>query len=340
MDYPKVTNDEWRNLYDMAIRFRDLKPWNIVSGAEIFAVQNPEDGEIAYCSIMGELGQVYALAAYVGQEGLETYFEMENSAEEGNPEALFSQKCLMVSFENREYVDKQDIKVIRELEYKFRGKNQWPVFRSLEPGYVPWFLNSYQARFLTVILEQALEVALGSITNGYNIMQDEDTCIMRIPDARGDSVTWENSITKLELNEKDTYIPVYNDEIKLRGLMKKIKSRNGIWAMDWFYCPQPVGEGEKPYFPAVMYLIECETGQIINYELTQKDNLMEKFQNKFIETIEKFNSIPQQVIVSREELYLTFEGLGDTLGIDFEVTDNTILFEEVKDSMYDFFSNV
>ncbi|MDW7730417.1 MAG: hypothetical protein SCJ94_10515 [Bacillota bacterium] len=63
---------EWSALYDAAIRFKAMQCWEWMFEDEIFGVRNPETGEIAYVSIMGTLGQVYALYAYRGAEGLQS----------------------------------------------------------------------------------------------------------------------------------------------------------------------------------------------------------------------------------------------------------------------------
>ena len=50
--------------------------------------------------------------------------------------------------------------LIKKLGLKFRGRKQWPVFRSYMPGYFPWFLTKEDALFLTTAIEQSIDVAL------------------------------------------------------------------------------------------------------------------------------------------------------------------------------------
>ena len=63
---------------------------------------------------------------------------------------------LTVSFEDRKFLRKPDFQVIKELELKFRGRNSWPLFRSYQPGYLPWYLTKDEARYLTLALQQAI----------------------------------------------------------------------------------------------------------------------------------------------------------------------------------------
>ncbi len=106
--------------------------------SDIFGVQNPETGEIGYCCIMGMLGEHYALALYLGTEGLEGYLKTR-SGEFSPDNVLHIQKCLMVSFEDRKFLKKQDLTTIKELNLKFRGRNEWPLFRSYLPGMLHGF---------------------------------------------------------------------------------------------------------------------------------------------------------------------------------------------------------
>ena len=69
MEELKPTLEEWKALYEAAIEFRKIEPWNWVTETEIFGVQNPQTGEIGDCCIMGELGEVLAWPYIMEQKG-------------------------------------------------------------------------------------------------------------------------------------------------------------------------------------------------------------------------------------------------------------------------------
>ncbi|MBM4295731.1 MAG: hypothetical protein FJ126_12625, partial [Deltaproteobacteria bacterium] len=97
----------WRELYAAAVNINKLAPWEWMYDADIFGVQNPVNGEIAYCCILGGLGEVFGLVAYLGTEGLESYYKL---SEQREPvfELFCHQKCLSITFDRRESLVKQE----------------------------------------------------------------------------------------------------------------------------------------------------------------------------------------------------------------------------------------
>ncbi|HXV82992.1 MAG TPA: hypothetical protein VEG60_24265, partial [Candidatus Binatia bacterium] len=161
MNIPHCSLAIWKNLYDAADAFRDIACWEWMSDSELFGVKNPESGEIGYCCVLGALGEVYGLVVYLGSAGLEQHRKMQSGKlHADSPDFAYSQSCLTAWFGDRRDLDKTDLKVVKELGLKFRGSDTWPQFRSMQPGYIPWYLSESEAKFLTLCLEQARQVAL------------------------------------------------------------------------------------------------------------------------------------------------------------------------------------
>jgi hypothetical protein len=133
------TLQEWRKLYEAAIQIKQLAPWERMSEDMLFGVQDPETGEIGFVSIMGALGEHFAVAVYIGAKGLQGFW-IAHSGDE-NPfipaEVILETFHLQASFEDRNMLRKDDRDIIKQLGLKFRGRNEWPMFRSYRPGFVP-----------------------------------------------------------------------------------------------------------------------------------------------------------------------------------------------------------
>jgi hypothetical protein len=64
------TMEEWRELYEAVVRVKELSPWEWMTETDVFAVQNPETDELGFVSVMGMLGEHYAMSLYLGPEGI------------------------------------------------------------------------------------------------------------------------------------------------------------------------------------------------------------------------------------------------------------------------------
>src|ERR1051326_7444971 len=157
--FTPASTEESKTLFSLAARVKELAPWEWMDESEVFGVQNPETGELGFVSVMGMAGQHFAVAVYVGAEGLYGVLDFASQETITNPDQLLAIPQLQASFENRDTLDKQDRELIKRLGLKFRGAGAWPMFRSYRPGFMPWFVTSEEARFLAHALEQTLEVA-------------------------------------------------------------------------------------------------------------------------------------------------------------------------------------
>ena len=126
----------------------------------LFAVINPQNGDMGYCSILGAGRTEFGLGIFLGNKGYRRYLSLmaEEPSSQDFDETIMSPMLTML-FANREDLQKEDLEVIRSLGLRFRGRGAWPLFRSQKPGYPPWFLDGEEAIFLTAAIEQALAVA-------------------------------------------------------------------------------------------------------------------------------------------------------------------------------------
>ena len=148
----EATLKQWQALYKAAEEFKQAACWKWMDNSHIFGVENPFSKEIGYCCIMGNGGEMYGIAVYLGTRGFDSLMEMAKG--EATDEMMFIQDCLMLSFDSRGDLHPQEYKQIKELGLTFRGANAWPTFRVYEPGYYPWPIEKQEhVLFLTLALQ-------------------------------------------------------------------------------------------------------------------------------------------------------------------------------------------
>jgi len=154
---PKKANppslEQWKRLYELMGKIRELAPWEYMYEHNIFGVQFPEKGNLGFVSVMGNLGEHFAVAVYMGKKGFEGFLNMQRMGYRLAPDIVLQVPQLQASFEDREMITPEDRKIIKQLGLKFRGEKAWPQFRSYRPGCFPWYLEKEEAQLLIHGLE-------------------------------------------------------------------------------------------------------------------------------------------------------------------------------------------
>lgn len=244
------TLEEWCSLYDATRRVRELAPWEWMAEEDLFGVQNPETGELGFVSVMGALGEHYSVAVYLGARGLYDFLTIEEAGDAMPPEAILEVPQLQASFEDRNVLHDQDRKVIKQLGLKFRGRNAWPLFRSFRPGYFPWYLEADEARFLTVVLEQTLDVA-PRFRKAPALREPEDTpYLVRVPRRQDGALVWEDRAMDMP--------PPERQPVRLMmdiPLLEELKQSLNMVGSRWASCSRCLSR--KRETPGLSLLICC-----------------------------------------------------------------------------------
>lgn len=330
--------DEWRRLYQAAAAFKEAGPWEWMIEDEIFGVRNPQSKEIGYCSIMGMAGEHFALAVYLGSEGLAGFWRLHGDRDL-EPTFLLEVPELQASWEDRRQLHKQDLDVIKSLGLKFRGRNAWPMFRSYAPGFFPWFVTAEEARFLTLALEQTVEVA-SRIEEEPALLDPlrEGLYLVRTRVRRGESLIWEDEWIKPAPPKARPLPPSAVTEADLADL-RRLPRRKMILEIDLFGMPTPIKEKDdpRPYLPYNLLTVEARSGMILGTDLLAPKPSLSAVWTKapaaFVKTLQRSGSLPAEVVVCRERVYRLLEPVTSKLGIRLTQKRRLTALEQARAAM-------
>jgi len=323
MEVNKTELAAWAPLYEAAINFKNHRPWEWMYDHEIFGVANPQTGEIGYCSVLGHFKQVYALNVNRGTEGLFGHFVMQSVGQEEGPEAenrhevLFYQNCLMASFDDRQWLAKEELEIIKALGLRFRGRNAWPKFQDYRPGYFPWFIEEKDIYFLTVALEQALDVVLRCREDKSLIETGEDEVfLVRKPVFEEGGIVWHD--TYQEPAPFHFTIPDDGpfDEVGLHRILKKTPQGKDVWEAEIFHYPNPVREGKnRPYFPLTFAVVEKKKGLLVRLEILPLEGYVKEARDLLIAAMEGAGVRPREIRVMTGRAHDVLKPVTDKAGI-------------------------
>lgn len=330
--------ESWRSLYTSALRFMDQASWRWMEDSDLFAMQNPRTGEMGYCCIMGALGTFFALAVYLGPEGLASYITVRDCDEDGDDtyDATLAQKCLMVSFLDRSSQSKKDLDMVKVLGLKFRGANAWPLFRSHLPGYHPWRLTADEADFFTLALDQTIDMAARvKINPGLLDTEGSERMLARIPIERDGAIEWKDQWITPEMPAEGPLV-VMPDEVSLRRMRSSMASNAMTWEVDLFYLPFPAKDGERPYYPTTLLCVDAASGFVFGIEALSPEDRAEA-PLKLCRFFEHAGFLPTQLAVIKEEVFEMLSPLAQGLGLKVRRVKRWKMLGEAKGSLLDTF---
>lgn len=326
---------EWRLLFDRAIGFKEIECWRWMGDDYIFGVQSPETGEIGYCCVIGALGEVFGLIVYKGTRGLNSYLKIQSLKGSDPFDVFFYQEGLGVTFEDRSELRKEDLQIIKSLGLKFRGRKAWPLFRNLKPGYLPWFISDEERRFLTIVLEQAVDVCL-RVKNDRTLLSTpaKGQYLIRVQERIEDDILlWSDEYREPEpLRYKHT-IPVEIDEPRIQQIKRKVNRSLDVWECDYFFAGMTIkGEG-RPYMPLVLLVIDQKRDYIFDAILSHLSDSEKAFSDGFLACIEKVSFLPQEVLVAKDETMKILQPLTSRLNIKLKRVRKCMAVERAKKNL-------
>lgn len=327
-----------QKLHGLMAEIFKMQPWEWIFEDDLFAVQDPDGGETAYISIMGELGEHRAVGAYIGALGLYSYWKMLDTEGRIKPEAILETPQLQASFEDRQLLEPEDLKMIRQLGLTYRGKQTWPMFRSYRPGYMPWFTDDVENRFLAHILEQTIYVA-ERVREDPEFLENvsEEKFFARVPETVNGKLTWKDG--KIAVPPPP---PPVDIRFKIdRDMIIKILNmprRDAVYEIDFFLLPSFVGpKGRRPLAAYMLLMVDKSNGIVLGHNLLQAEGGLEKMwgglPQEVCNMLAVLENLPEQMNVQSDLLFQLLPSIADALDIELVQVANLTSLEEAKTSL-------
>lgn len=337
------TLEEWRQLYEAMSSIKTLAPWTWMRETDIFGLQHPQTKKLAFISVMGMLGEHYAIAVYPGPAALYEFWDLQQAGPADFPGRILEIPQLQASLTSRQDLQKQDYDIIKQLGIRFRGKAAWPSFRSHQPGCLPWFINAEEARLLTRALEQTLDVAPRYKENPELLTHtDEESYLMRVPTQTPAGLRWHDQVMRIPEPEPEN-IPITIDEQLLESLAHAPKARHDIEA-DVFMFPSPVREEEvspRPFFPYVVLIVSSQNGMVLGTDMLSPIPSLNAMRGtvpaKILSAFQKLGFLPERILVSSDVLFALLEPVTQELNIKLRRTRQLKNLDQAKQSMFQYF---
>jgi hypothetical protein len=310
----------WKPLYTLIKEFIQTKPWTLFENKDVFIVQNPKDSQMYLCCVMGDGGEEFGLNAFRGAQGMRNFSKIVSREDDGAPDKNLMYEFDMLSFSlsPRDYMEKQDLSVLKKLMLSFPG-GSWPLIRSYMPHYYPWFLTEPEIEALTLCLDQTLVLAEkgdDALEEIRNVKPGE--ILVRCKENN----SWVSRKIHVGFPAKEEIPDVQLDDISKQRLLK-LPATGLSEEIDLFHLPGRITDREPPYFPLVL-------AGINEQEFAHNYGLFLPFADYFQEACESLvksfltrGTKPVKVLLKNDSPFAdVFERVGKDAGIQCERRDS------------------
>ncbi len=261
---------QWGQLYEAATKLKEKKPWERFWDMDIIGIQEGGEEDTVFISILGRGGSCYGIAVYEGYERFNDYLLLAtaDTLKLSSEYAMFSQNNLTCYWGDRGELTGKQREIIRELGYKYRGKNQWLYFVSYMAGYFPCSLDQDEVLRMTKHLGRLLE-ALEWYENCQMSVrfQDANMFLYRRDEKTGQ---WEGVEEPLPFTSHQ-YEELVIDSEELKEELRNAPRTSAVLEMNMDYLGAAVTDKkyERPGNPWVCAAGDGDSGLIVDMALTE-----------------------------------------------------------------------
>lgn len=325
-----------------ALSFGALKPWDLLSEDQLFAVDPAVGGPRWYCSVLGEGGEVFRLVAYEGSEGYGLFERMQKGLLR-DPFDLFALgHMLYVDFSPIGELTELDVEVLAASGHReFPPNTLWPQFRSIRPGHGEWYVNAFETAVLGDCILGGI-IAAGETKFGRSGKFWAEPAFMPLISTPRDSKTGHHA-PKIEMAARPTgrikqvLPPPVFDEARMQALRTGVTRRVRAWELAHFPMPVPVGEEwERPRYPTMACGADALNGKLFPPVLEEKStdgSVGQLLANALLEAIEHEEALPVTLQVASGAVKTCLTPLAAALGIRVTVSRELPMIEQARFAM-------
>ena len=256
-------------LYRLSSDLYGLRPWRILDEDNLIVVRDSVTGELCYCSVMGALGEVLSMHAYLGTEGLRQFRKMEAEEIADPGEFLASTHCVYVDFVPRTELLRQDREVLAALGHPQGRSLASPIFRTMRPGFLPWFVTEEEAQTLAECI-RAVIVVCAAVTSqeSMKFWKWADTYPL-VTRAEGVEPRYHVEMFHSILPPEPPVTPVRLAEETLLAVRGQDYAVRGVMELDITYSGTAIGnKGERNSCASIAIAVDAESGMVLAPEVT------------------------------------------------------------------------
>jgi hypothetical protein len=326
-------------LYRLAADLYGLHPWRLLDEDNLIVARDSVSGELCYCSVMGALGEVLSMHAYVGSEGLRQFRKIESEEISDPGEFFASTHCVYVEFVPRAELQRQDRELLAALRHpQVRGLAS-PIFRTVRPGFLPWFVTEDEARTLAECIRAVIVVCTAAASQeGVKFWELADAYPM-VTRMDGPELRYQVDMLQSMLPPEPPAAPVRLAEETLLSLRGRDYAVRGVMELDHIHSGAAIGKkSERSACASIALAVDAESGMVLAPEVTDSSvPAGDALAKVFLKAIQASRTLPEEVKVRSQRVKDCLAPLMESFGVRVRVASKLAAADEARSHLLGFF---
>jgi hypothetical protein len=325
-----------KQLCDIMTEFSLLEPWKVLADGDLVLLQDPQSGDVCYCSVMGALGEVYSLHVYVGPES----YRLFRKVAQGEPimfgDFFASQRALSAESVRFSELTLPDRQLLHDVGHPPRKRVRAPIFRAFRPGYHPWYVTQQEATLLIRCLQAVITVCRTLPSDKSEYWPEEDVYPFLVP--AGNEEGRRDYKIRMARTLEPPPAPVQVTPLN-PAQIQKIRKENlppgGVFEVDHFFSTAKIGgKNERKACLRVGMAADAATGIVFPPVLAKpEDATADILVTAIVKAMQTARCLPREVHVTHETSKLLLEPLATELGFAVRVRKSMAALELAKDHL-------
>jgi hypothetical protein len=292
-------------LYRRATQVHIRAPWNDLEEGDLVLVQEPVANEQCFCSVMGALGEMRMVQAYVGASSYFWFREVHDGGQVTAGDFYAYQRSVFVQYVPIKELEAPDRELLKAMQHPLAKGTVAPIFRTIRPGYHPWFVTENEARILTTAMEAVLAVC--DLMDKDPDLDPWDTAdvypFVKLEEAKDGRQAYLVSEAEAPRPALTMTAPPDLDTKRIQKIIARRLPVEGTLEVDHFYTLSMIGEKHaRKACMRVALAIDAKTGLALPPQVsTPEESTGDILQRLILGAIEASGAIPSKIYVRARE---------------------------------------
>jgi hypothetical protein len=322
-------------LYRQSAAIHAAQPWKILEEDQLILFQ--DGGEMCFCSVMGAAGEASAVQVYIGPQSYFWFLKMHDGEPVSIGDYFGHQHNLFVHYVAPSELTTPDRALLRSMGHPLAKGTEVPFFRTIRPGYHPWFVTESEAKILTRGLECVLVIADCLVQEpDADLWNEEDVYpLVQFTAEHSDRLEYLVKLTAAPREIPTLPMLPDLDQTRVQAILDRHYRSEGVLEVDHFYTAGIIGAKlERKACMRIALAIDSKTAiafpPLVSAPEESTGNML---QQVVLKAIKVKHALPVEVRVLNREFKILLDPLAESLGFQITIQDSLPALNFAKTEM-------